>query len=633
MKIKIVAAILAILFGSNVEAQSVRAERVTLTTGNCTMSSGTGTPESAVTGKVCDTFWRSDTGTLYIKISGTGNTGWVVLTMGSGTTNTVAKWTSATALGNSSITDASDIVLDPVGNDVLPANNFDVSLGSTDKKFLTVWASELWVETLVAQQTLATIGGRVLVSPTNILARDAAPGDTTIYVKYNSFKLQGGGEAGSKIVMESNGKYEIMHVTTTVAPSVQPDGSFAYVVVRNDDGTGANQWYSGDAILDTGKVGDGFIDLYSLRGIKSATEVGPTIVGNVRYGANFNEWEPRWAIGNLNGLYGYSSDTYGTAFGAPTAAWVKIDTANGVRLGYNATTTIQMSAAGVLTLGPWTLNTDGFFRDTGTAATSSGMVPADIAYYAGATLVNRGTAPFRVTASGALTATSATITGSITATSGNVSGAITAGSITTTMLAAGAVTAAKITAGTITATEIAANTITAAKIAAGTITTTEIAANTITAADIAAGTITATEIASNTITASNIAAGTITATEIAASTITAAKLNVATLSAITANLGTVTAGSIVVGSSNQLWLNDSGDGELHIGGTDKANSPFWVAYDGTQMRVGTNMTAPQLFISGTGAGSFTRIEKLGGTGNASVCTDNLGYLYRGSPGC
>lgn len=45
-----------------------------------TMRSGTGTPEAAVTGAVGDLFLRTDGGavtTLYIKESGTGNTGWV----------------------------------------------------------------------------------------------------------------------------------------------------------------------------------------------------------------------------------------------------------------------------------------------------------------------------------------------------------------------------------------------------------------------------------------------------------------------------------------------------------------------------------------------------------------------------
>lgn len=83
-----------------------------------------------------------------------------------------------------------------------------------------------------------------------------------------------------------------------------------------------------------------------------------------------------------------------------------------------------------------------------------------------------------------------------------------------------------------------------------------------------------------TISGGKITTGSITALQIAAGTITADELNVATLSAITANLGTVTAGSIVVGSTNRLWLNDSNDGTLRIGGTVKASAPFQVSAAG-----------------------------------------------------
>jgi hypothetical protein len=59
--------------------------------------------------------------------------------------------------------------------------------GTLSKKYLTLHAAELWVETLVAQNTMATIGGRVLVAPTNILATDLLAATTTITVKYNNF--------------------------------------------------------------------------------------------------------------------------------------------------------------------------------------------------------------------------------------------------------------------------------------------------------------------------------------------------------------------------------------------------------------------------------------------------------------
>lgn len=43
----------------------------------CVIRSGSGSPEGAVVGKVCDVYIRTDAGTIYAKNSGTGNTGWV----------------------------------------------------------------------------------------------------------------------------------------------------------------------------------------------------------------------------------------------------------------------------------------------------------------------------------------------------------------------------------------------------------------------------------------------------------------------------------------------------------------------------------------------------------------------------
>lgn len=93
------------------------------------------------------------------------------------------------AAGNLTLAPAGDLVLDPVGNDVLPNTNYDINLGALSKKYLALYAAELWVETLVAQDTMATIGGRVLVGPTTTLTEDLPPtpdaGSSTMTVKHN----------------------------------------------------------------------------------------------------------------------------------------------------------------------------------------------------------------------------------------------------------------------------------------------------------------------------------------------------------------------------------------------------------------------------------------------------------------
>jgi hypothetical protein len=67
----------------------------------------------------------------------------------------------------------------------------------------------------------------------------------------------------------------------------------------------------------------------------------------------------------------------------------------------------------------------------GTGATAGGInsanAGADIVFWAGGTHADRATSAFRVTAAGALVATSATITGAITASSGSITGALTLG--------------------------------------------------------------------------------------------------------------------------------------------------------------------------------------------------------------
>lgn len=116
--------------------------------------------------------------------------------------------------------------------------------------------------------------------------------------------------------------------------------------------------------------------------------------------------------------------------------------------------------------------------------------------------------------------------------------------------------------------------------------------------DIEAETIKAINIGAHVVTADQIAASTITATELAADSVTADKINVTSLSAINANMGSLTAGSIVIGTTNKLWLNDSSDGGLAIGGSTKASAPFRVSSTGA-------CTATNITITGTIGGTLS----------------------------
>ncbi len=230
--------------------------------------------------------------------------------------------------GNLTLDPTGDVIVGADGSDVLPASGYAYNLGALTNKFLTLHAAELWVETLVAQNTIATIGGRILVGPTTQLAADLTNVATTMSVKHNSLAN------GDRVYLEANGSVEFI----AVASAASGTGPYTYTITRDLDGSGANAWTAGDAVFNTGQTGNGFIDLYSVRGVKAGTEVGPTIVGNVRTSSTYNAWSPRWAIGNLNGLYGYGATTYGAAFGDPSATNVTVDATNGFRIRRGGTT-------------------------------------------------------------------------------------------------------------------------------------------------------------------------------------------------------------------------------------------------------------------------------------------------------
>ena len=288
--------------------------------------------------------------------------------------------------------------------------------------------AELWVETLVAQDTIATIGGRILVGPTTVLTADLAAAAISMWVKHNelakddtaycesSGKVEfvrispltiGGVDvvndwflrngdwrtyftAGTKFTIAgstgNNGEwtvesssYSAPNTTIYVVEDItdatvdghflywgeQGVGPYRYVIGRNIDGSGANDWYAGDAVFNTGNVGDGFIDLYSVHGIKAPTEYGPTIVGNVRNSTTFNDWSEHWAIGQLNGLYGYAATTYGLGLGkySATSAYMTIDPTNGIRFYGNNVIMGQWQPGGDVIFGQVATNKANLFWD------------------------------------------------------------------------------------------------------------------------------------------------------------------------------------------------------------------------------------------------------------------------------
>lgn len=363
--------------------RTLSADLFHLASGPCMIRSGAGAPDSTL-GSVCDEYLRTDSPyTIYRK---TDTSTWAAISTGSGgatpygqgnlivansTTslgqvpsvavgsvlrsngaNVLPSWTDSpqlTAIGGTSnltLSPAGDVIMGAAGNDLLPSVGYTKNIGALTNKFLTLHAAELWVETLVAQNTIATIGGRVLVGPTTTLTADLASNALFITVKHNQ------AAAGDILYLEANGSVEFLRVTSAPTGS----GPYTYAVVRNLDGSGANAWTAGDAVFNTGAAGDGFIDLYSISAVNGPAVFGPTIAGRVRLSATYSDMEPRWAIGNLNGVFGYGQNIYGAAFGdgkaTPTGPWLKLDAntvaegGGGIRAGHGSTTYFSIDPTG-----------------------------------------------------------------------------------------------------------------------------------------------------------------------------------------------------------------------------------------------------------------------------------------------
>lgn len=224
-------------------------------------------------------------------------------------------------------------------SDILPLNTQMRSIGRLDKKWLALHTSELWVDTLVAHDTASTVGGRLLVGITTNLTRSAESGDTTIYLQHNTVA------ANDILRLDARSSIEFMRVLTgpfeiTAGGWDGQDytkGEYWYTVERNLDGTGADPWYEGDAVLNTGVKNSGFIDMYASTSV-DGDAYGPSIRFKVRTadesdgGAYYNAWGDRVALGALRGSYDYGFETYGLAAGNQALSWVSLDDDRGFRI-------------------------------------------------------------------------------------------------------------------------------------------------------------------------------------------------------------------------------------------------------------------------------------------------------------
>lgn len=217
---------------------------------------------------------------------------------------------------------------------LLPRSTATLDIGDYNRRVRTVHAAELYVETLVAQGVLATIGGRILVAPTTRLIADVTLAATTIDVAHNNLVN------GAYIYLNASpaglAQLEAMQVTSTATAI---SGGYRYTVTRNLDGSGANAWNVGDAVVSLGNaLGQGYIDLSSTSTIHN--HYGPAQTMYVRTStATWNGVKPVTTTGNLRSFVDYSADEFGFATGndltlTPSTGFrgVTVDRTNGVRL-------------------------------------------------------------------------------------------------------------------------------------------------------------------------------------------------------------------------------------------------------------------------------------------------------------
>ena len=124
---------LGLLFAALLCAGSVAAQELDVSkiyfggTGGPIVFMGTGSPEGVHAAPPSSVYLRTDTGDWWRKATGTGTTGWVLMSLsGSGTAGTIPKWVTSTTLGNSIVIEDNG----KIGIGVSPGGKLHVSNGS-----------------------------------------------------------------------------------------------------------------------------------------------------------------------------------------------------------------------------------------------------------------------------------------------------------------------------------------------------------------------------------------------------------------------------------------------------------------------------------------------------------------------
>lgn len=220
-----------------------------------------------------------------------------------------------------------------VASSLIPSTTDTYDLGSSTKLWRKGWLSEMDA-ILFAQNTVTLVGGWLMLTPnegTIPVGQDVGSADTTIdFGKTMTL--------GDFVLFRAAGAVEYVQIASYTGSGTR------YNVIRDKDGSGANNWPSGSVYAVLGQSGSGRIELNS----NSTPRISL-----IRQGSTYNAQTELLRVGDLNGAWGYSSETYGFAVGQYVAgkAWLTVDDANGLRIGNGTTVIGQWDASGNQTLG------------------------------------------------------------------------------------------------------------------------------------------------------------------------------------------------------------------------------------------------------------------------------------------
>lgn len=334
--------------------------------------------------------------------------------------------------------------------------------------------------------------------------------------------------------------------------------------------------------------------------ITGATVSGTTVTGGSISGGYITG-------GSISGGYITGGSISGSSVTGASLSGGQITIGSGFSVNSSGAMTSTSGSIGGFSIGASSLT-------AGTGASSVGLNTTGYPFYAGNTTAS--SAPFRVTSTGALTATSASITGFINATSGSFSGSISAASISGSTITGGSISGTSLSGSTITGGSISGNTITG-----GSVSGTSISGSTITGGSISGGYITGGSVSGGYITGGSISGGYITGGSISGSSVTGASLSggqitigsgfaVNSAGAMTSTSGsiggfTIGATSLTAGTgASSVGLNTTGY-PFYAGNTTASSAPFRVSSTGALTATSASITGNIVATSGSFTGSIT----------------------------